>query len=95
MRVRKTSLREVKPKAFTYASSEFNLVNRGALGSTGGSCAITFQDVGGGKSICRDQKSSGELEEVEREVMGANGSVYLIVVVIRNEARVMVDHILV
>ena len=43
----------------------------------------------------RDQKSSGELEEVEREVMGAKGGVYLIVVMIRNEARVMVDHILV
>ena len=78
MRARKTSLREVKPKAFTYASSEFNLVNRGALmGSTGGSCAITFQDVGGGKLICRNQKSSGELEEVEREVMGAKGGVFI------------------
>ena len=76
-RARKTSLREVKPKAFTYASSEFNLVNRGALGSTGGSCAITVQDVGDGKFICRDQKSSGELEEVEREVMGAKGGVFV------------------
>ena len=77
MRARKTSLREVKPKAFTYVSSVFNLVNRDALGSTGGSCAITVQDVGGGKLFCRDQKSSGELEEVEREVMGANGGVFI------------------
>ena len=77
-RARKSSLREVKPKAFTaYASSDHDLVNRGALGSTGGSCAITVQDVGGGKLICRDQKSSGELEEVEREVMGANGGVFI------------------
>ena len=77
MRARKASLREVKPKAFTYASSEFNLVNRGALGSTGGSCDITVQDVGGGKLICCDQKSSGELEEVEREMMGAKGGVFI------------------
>ena len=76
-RARKTSLREVKPKAFTYASSEFNLVNRGALGSTGGSCAITVQDVGGGKLICRDQKSSRELEEVEREMIGAKEGVFI------------------
>ena len=61
----KTLLREVKPKAFTYASSVFRLINRGALGSTGRSCAITVQDVGDVKLICRNQKSSWELEEVE------------------------------
>ena len=35
------------------------------------------QDVGGGKLVFRDQKSSGELEEVKRAVMGAKGGVFI------------------